>query len=256
MGEVRIETAGGILTVTLADVENRNALGAIVVNGLHDAVVQANADPKIRAVVITNEGSTFCAGANLKERSGAAKGVVPKVGFEQVLAEIQASPTPIVGKIKGHVMGGGNGLASALDISIAQDDVKFGFTEVRLGVAPAIISVICLPKMRHGEAMEAFLRGNRFPASRAAELGLISRAVPAAELDAAVDEVLADLRLGGPNALAAAKSLVYEVPAMAPKEAVAWTSELSLRLFKGDEAAAGMRAFLKREKPPWATDAD
>ena len=252
MGEVRLETADGILTVTLADVENRNALGALVVNGLHDAITRANADPAIRAVVVTNEGTTFCAGANLKEQSGAARGTRPKVGFEELLGEIQRSATPIIGKIKGHVVGGGNGLAAALDISIAQDDVKFGFTEVRLGVAPAIISVVCLPKMRRGEALEAFLRGHRFPASRAAELGLINRAVPADQLDAAVAEVLADLRLGGPDALGFAKRLVYEVPAMEQKEAFAWTADLSQRLFKGAEAAAGMKAFLKREKPPWA----
>jgi methylglutaconyl-CoA hydratase len=256
MGEVRIECAGGILTVTLADVESRNALGATVVNGLHDALEQANADPEIRAVVVTNEGTTFCAGANLKEQSGAAKGARPKLGFEELLGEIQRSPTPVIGKIKGHVVGGGNGLAAALDIAIAQDDVKFGFTEVRLGVAPAIISVVCLPKMRRGEAMEAFLRGNRFPASKAAEYGLISRAVPAAELDAAIDEVLADLRLGGPTALSFAKSLIYAVPEMEQKEAFAWTADLSGRLFKGEEAAAGMKAFLKREKPPWAPESD
>jgi methylglutaconyl-CoA hydratase len=260
MGEVRVETANGILTVTLADVESRNALGAPVVNGLHDAITQADADPGIRAVVVTNEGSTFCAGANLKQQTGASAVEAPKLGFEELLEQIQRSPTPIVGKIKGHVMGGGNGLAAALDIAIAQDDVKFGFTEVRLGVAPAIISVVCLPKMRHGEAMEVFLRGNRFPASRAAELGLISRAVPAAELDAAVDEVLADLRMGGPKALGHAKSLIYEVPGMEQKVAFAWTAKLSGKLllsgklFRGDEAAAGMRAFLKREKAPWAEE--
>lgn len=256
MGEVRLETANGILTVTLADVENRNALGALVVNGLHDAIYQANADPEIRAVVVTNEGTTFCAGANLKEQSGAAKagGVRPKLGFDELLAEIQGSATPIVGKIKGHVVGGGNGLACALDIAIAQDDVKFGFSEVRLGVAPAIISVVCLPKMRRGDAMEAFLRGNRFTASRAAEMGLISRAVPANELDAAVEEVLSDLRRGGPKALGVAKSLIYKVPDMDQKEAFAWTADLSQRLFKGEEAAAGMKAFLKRQKAPWAPD--
>ena len=252
MGEVRIEAAAGVLTVTLADVENRNALGAAVVNGIHDAIVEANADPAIRTVVITNEGTTFCAGANLKEQSGVATGVRPKLGFAELLSEIQRSPTPIIGKIKGHVVGGGNGLVAALDIAIAREDVKFGFTEVRLGVVPAIISVVCLPKMRSGDALELFLRGNRFPASRAADLGLISRAVPADELDVAVDEVLADLRLAGPNALGLAKRLVYEVPAMEQKEAFAWTTELSGRLFKSEEAAAGMKAFLKRQKPPGA----
>jgi len=252
MGEVRSEVEAGILTVTLADVENRNALGAAVINGLHDAMTQANADDSIRAMVVTNEGNTFCAGANLKEQSGAAKGARPKVGLDALLMEIQRSPTPVLGKIRGHVVGGGNGLAAAFDIAIASEDVKFGFTEVRLGVAPAIISVVCLPKMRRGEAMEAFLRGNRFPASKAAEYGLISRAVPDADLDAAVDEVLADLRLGGPNALGEAKRLVYEVPRMEQEAAFAFTSKLSAGLFKGNEAAAGMKAFLKREKPPWA----
>jgi methylglutaconyl-CoA hydratase len=251
MGEVRLETADGILTVTLADVENRNALGAPVVNGIHDALARADADPAVRVVVVTNEGNTFCAGANLKQQSGAERGEAPKVGLPELLAEIQRSRVPVVGKIRGHVVGGGNGLVAALDIAIAAEDVKFGFTEVRLGVAPAIISVVCLPKMRRGEAMEAFLRGNRFPAARAAELGLISRAVPADALDAAVDEVLADLRLGGPEALGHAKSLIYEVPGRSPEDAFAWTAELSARLFESDEAAAGMKAFLKREKPPW-----
>jgi methylglutaconyl-CoA hydratase len=129
--------------------------------------------------------------------------------------------------------------------------VKFGFTEVRLGVAPAMISVICLPKMRRGEAMEAFLRGNRFPASQAAELGLINRAVPGHSLDASVDAVIDDVVRGGPLALAAAKRLVNDIPAMPKDEAFALTTKLSGQLFAGDEAAAGMEAFLKREAAPW-----
>lgn len=256
MGEVRSELEGGVLTITLADVENRNALGAPVVNGIHDGIERANGDDAIRAVVLTNDGNTFCAGANLKQQSGAEKGERPKVGLDGLFKMIQQSSTPVLGKIRGHVVGGGNGLAACLDIAIAKDDVKFGFTEVRLGVAPAIISVVCLPKMRRGEAMEAFLRGNRFSAAKAAEYGLISRAVPEAELDAAIGEVLADLRLGGPIALGEAKRLVYEVPDMAQDDAFAHTSALSARLFKGDEAAGGMRAFLKREKPPWAPEGD
>lgn len=254
MDPVKRTSAGGVMTVTLADVENRNALGVALIEGLRDALAAANADPAIRALVVTNEGSTFCAGANLKERASAKSKAAKSGGFETLLYEIQASPTPVIGRIAGHVVGGGNGLAAALDISIAAEDVKFGFTEVRLGVAPAIISVVCLPKMRHGEAMEAFLRGNRFPASRAAELGLINRAVPAAELDAAVDEVLADLRKGGPNALGFAKRLVYEVPGMGQKEAFQWATRLSGELFAGDEAAEGMAAFLGKRKAAWASD--
>lgn len=254
MEPVKVTRERGVLTATLADVENRNALSGALIAGLRDALAAANADSRVRALVVTNEGSTFCAGANLKERSSASKKPRSSGGLEELLEEIQSSPTPVVGRIAGHVVGGGNGLASALDISIAADDVKFGFTEVRLGVAPAIISVICLPKMRAGEAMEAFLRGNRFSATRAAELGLINRAVPAAELDAAVEEVLADLRKGGPNALGFAKRLVYEVPRMEQKEAFQWTTRLSGELFAGDEAKEGMAAFLGKRRAAWAAD--
>ena len=252
MDPVRITTDRGVMTATLVDVENRNALGGALVRGLLDAVAAVNADPKLRALVITNEGSTFCAGANLKERSSTPGATGGMGRFEDLLEAIQTSPTPILGRIAGHVVGGGNGLAAVLDISIAADDVQFGFTEVRLGVAPAIISVVCLPKMRRGEALEAFLRGQRFSASRAVELGLINRAVPRDALDAAVEEVLADLRKGGPGALGAAKRLVYEVPALEQKEALRWASKLSAELFAGAEAAEGMKAFLQKRKPSWA----
>ncbi len=256
MEAVRVEVARGVLTATLVDVENRNALGAELVEGLRGAIRRADDDDAIRAVVITNEGSTFCAGANLKQRSGEKKQARGGGGFVELLQEIQTSPTPIVGRIDGHVVGGGNGLASALDISIAREDVKFGFTEVRLGVIPAIISVVCLPKMRQGEAMEAFLRGNRFSATRAAELGLINRAVPGDRLDSAVEEVLADLRKGGPEALGLAKNLVYEVPKRKQADAIQWTTELSNRLFVGDEAKEGMRAFLEKRPASWTESGD
>ncbi len=256
MSAVEVETAGGVMTVTLADEANRNALGAALMQELYDALAAANADTAVRAVVVTNRGHTFCAGANLKERSGAAPAAPEAIRFEVLLDAIQSSPTPVIGRIAGHVVGGGNGLAAALDISIAADDVKFGFSEVRLGVAPAIISVVCLPKMRPGDAMEAFLRGNRFSAARAAEMGLINRAVPAAELDAAVDEVLADLRKGGPQALGFAKRLVYEVPEMSQTAGLGWTARLSAELFEGEEAAEGIAAFLGKRPALWARDAD
>jgi methylglutaconyl-CoA hydratase len=110
--------------------------------------------------------------------------------------------------------------------------------------------------MRPGEAMEAFLRGHRFPATRAVELGLINRAVPAAELDTAVDEVLADLRKGGPNALGIAKRLVHEVPRMMPERAFEWTSGLSADLFTSEEAAEGVKAWRDKRSPSWAEGDD
>lgn len=257
MNPVRITSGRSVMTATLADAESRNALGPELVQGLREAVASANADPAIRALVVTNEGSTFCSGANLKQRPGASQRGSGSGGFEDLLREIQTSPTPIVGRIAGHVVGGGNGLAAALDISIAADDVKFGFSEVRLGVAPAIISVVCLPKMRPGEALEVFLRGHRFSASRAAELGLINRAVPAAELDATVEQVLVDLKKGGPRALGFAKRLVYEVPRMTTQHAFEWATALSNDLFASDEAREGMSAFLQKRAAAWEkSDAD
>jgi methylglutaconyl-CoA hydratase len=249
---VKVEIVGGVMTATLCDTDNRNALGVELIQGLRDAVAAANADPTVRAIVVTNEGNVFCAGANLKQRSKSTSKALKSGGLEDLLVEIQTSATPVIGRIAGHVVGGGNGLASALDISIASEDAKFGFTEVRLGVAPAIISVVCLPKMRRGEAMEAFLRGNRFSAARAAELGLINRAVPAAELDAAVEEVLEDLRKGGPNALGFAKRLVYEIPRMSQEDAFPSAAKLSGELFASDEAKEGMMAFLQKRAASWA----
>lgn len=259
---VRVERARGVMTLTLADAAHRNALGAELVGGLREAIRDANSDPKVRAIVITNDGSTFCAGANLKERSSAgdADGAERKSsssgGLVELFEEIRASPTPVIGRIAGHAVGGGVGLVAVLDVSIAAENVKLGFTEVRLGVIPAMISVVCLPKMRPGEAMEAFLRGHRFTAKRAVELGLINRAVPAAELDAAVEEVLADLRKAGPNALGLAKQLVYEVPRRTTEEAFEWTTTLSNELFASDEAREGMAAFLGKRAPSWAAEED
>lgn len=249
---VRTETRGPLSIVTLADEENKNALGADLVDQLRGAMSAANADSDVRAMVVTNTGNTFCAGANLKERSRNKDKTSDSNGFERLLNEIQESPTPVIGRIAGHVVGGGLGLAAVLDISIAADDVTFGFSEVRLGVAPAMISVVCLPKMRRGEALEAFLRGTRFSASRATELGLINHAVPRAELDGEVEAVVDDILKGGPAALAAAKRLVYEVPAMDQSEAFSHTAKISGELFASEEAAAGMKAFLERKDAPWA----
>ena len=242
------------MKITLADSENRNALGGELLTQFDEGLDAANADAAIRAIVVTNEGNTFCAGANLKERAGEQASSRPSISFDALLQKIQSSPTPVIGQIDGHVVGGGNGLAAAFDISVARDDAKFGFTEVRLGVVPAIISVVCLPKMNRGNAMEAFLRGNRFPATRAAEMGLINYAVPAGDLSGTVQEIVDDITRGGPNAVSVAKQLVNDVPAMEQGDAFRKMAKLSAELFAGEEARGGMRAFLKKEKAPWVPE--
>jgi methylglutaconyl-CoA hydratase len=143
------------------------------------------------------------------------------------------------------------GLAAAMDISIAADDARFGFTEVRVGVAPAVISVVCLPKLRPADARAAFLRGTRFPAAEAARMGLINTAVPVDRLDDEVAAVVTDLLAGSPGAIAASKRLLAEVPGMPVDEAFRWTGDLSALLFAGEEAKEGMSAFLEKRPAAW-----
>ena len=257
--KVTTDLEAGVFTITLADPDNRNALSRQLSRELIDAMDRVETDDDIRVVVLTNEGSVFCAGADLSERSDddrpdpdqSASDANP-LGF---FGRIRRSTKPWVGKINGHAVAGGLGLAASTDISVALDTAKMGFTEVRIGVAPAIISVICLPKMRAAEASEAFLRGNRFLATEGARLGLVNYAVPAEEIDAKVDEIVADLVLGGPNALAASKQLVNDVPHMPFDEAMAWASSLSGSLFESAEGQEGMTAYLHKRTPSWVPDA-
>lgn len=257
--KIRTELDGGVFTITLADPDNKNALSRQLTAELNQAMSRVEDDPDIRVVVLTNEGNTFCAGADLSERSSddrpptdeaEATQAADPLGF---FGRIRRSTKPWVGKIAGHAVAGGLGLAACTDISVALDTAKMGFSEVRIGVAPAIISVICLPKMRQAEASEAFLRGNRFAATEAARLGLVNYAVPVDELDAKVDEIVGDLLLGGPLALAASKTLVNDVPDKDFEEALRWAGALSGSLFESAEGQEGMRAYLEKRAPSWAT---
>lgn len=249
MALVERTLADGVCTVTLNDPDRRNALSRDLLVELVDVLDDADADDAVRVVVLTNAGTVFCAGANLSEQSGSGGGRT--VEMADVFGRFRRSPKPYVGRIAGHCVAGGMGLAAAMDISVGLEDAKFGFTEVRVGVAPAMISVLCLPKLREADARAAFLRGNRFSGAEAARMGLINAAVPADRLDAEVAAVVADLLQGGPGAIAASKRLLAEVPGMAVDEAFAWTQQLSAELFRSDEARAGMGAYLEKRPAPW-----
>ena len=256
MNLIGTEFEDGVLTVTLRDEENRNALSAGLTSELSQTLDEAEENPEVRVIVLTNSGRVFCAGADLSERSSSKKSESPikPVDPLEIFSRFRKSSKPYIGKIAGHCVAGGMGLAAAMDISIGIEEAKFGFTEVRIGVAPAMISVLCLPKMRPAEASEAFLRGNRFSASEAARMGLINSAVPADEIDSVVQEIVSDIKAGGPEAIAAAKQLTLKVPYMQVDEAFAWTSELSSNLFKSKEAQEGMRAYLDKRPPSWMNE--
>ena len=244
---MRYEVTKGVAVLTLDEVDNRNALNARLINGIGDGLTRAVADEAVRVVVLTHDGPVFCAGADLK-----GGGQEPaRFGFPEVLALMQDSPKPVVAVLRGAAMGGGVGLAAAADLSLASTDVTFGFTEVRIGLAPAMISVVCLPKLSKADAAELFLTGRKVPAARAAEVGLINRAVAPEQLDEAVTALLAELVAGSPGGLAAAKQLLRDVPAMTRDEAFAHTQELSAQLFRSPEAAEGIAAFRERRPPSW-----
>ena len=248
------ERRAGAAWITLNQPERRNALGDGLVTELLAHLRAAMADDTVRAVVLTGAGSAFCAGADLKAGGSGAthENAAGENPFVQVMKIIWEGPKPVVGRINGHAFGGGVGLAAACDLTIAADTAVFAFSEVRVGVIPAMISVVCVPKLGIQNAMWLFLTGERFPAARAVALGLIHRAVPPAELDRAVDEVLGLLRLGGPGALGAAKELVRRVPTLSLDEGFRWTARRSAELFASPEAAEGMQAFLEKRAPRWA----
>jgi methylglutaconyl-CoA hydratase len=246
----RITTDGGVATITLAQPDNKNALAVDLVESLLGHLSDAILDPDVRALVVTNEGSTFCAGADLKAAAAGRHGV-SATALVTLLETILDSPKPTIARVDGHCMGGGVGLAAAFDISVARADVMFGFTEARVGVAPAVISVVCLPKLRAADARELFLRSSRFSAVRAAEVGLINHAVAADLFEVTMAEVIADVLAGGPMALVACKELMAQVPLLGRFEAFEWTAELSTELFGSAEATEGINAFLQRRHAPW-----
>jgi methylglutaconyl-CoA hydratase len=248
MSLVEVSLSDHVMTISLNDEVRRNALSDELVTELVEAIDAANADHDVRVVVVRNRGSVFSAGANLRERSSLS---APTVTLSELFVRIRNSPKIFVGRISGHCVAGGVGLAAVLDISVAIDTATFGFSEVRVGVAPAIISVVCLPKMRFAAAQSAFLRGHRFAAGEAANAGLITMSVPMEELDHTVREIVNDLLAGEPHALAATKELLHTVPSLPLEEAFAWTSKLSSALFASDTAHEGMAAFLEKRPASW-----
>lgn len=250
----------GVMTLTLDDQDHRNALSQQMLREFIDAIDVAESDRAVRVVVVTNRGKVFCAGANLAERSSTKDTSSPEpqapVELSTLLERIRHSRLPFIGRINGHCVAGGVGLAAVMDISVALDSALFGFSEVRIGVAPAMISVVCLPKMRLGDAREAFLRGHRFSAEEAARLGLINHVASGEDLDAVVSAIVNDILAGEPTAIATAKLLTTTVTTMPVEEAFAWTTQLSATLFASEAAREGMTAFLEKRPASWVMHLD
>ncbi|PNG98129.1 hypothetical protein SMF913_14154 [Streptomyces malaysiensis] len=251
---VRATFAHGIATLTLDSPHNRNALSARLVAELREALAAAGRDDRVRAVLLTHTGTTFCAGADLSEPPSASG----TSGLVALLRSIVELPKPVVARVTGHVRAGGLGLLGACDISAAGRGASFAFTEARLGLAPAVISIPLLPRLDRRAAARYYLTGERFDAAEAARIGLVTIADPEGDADEALAPVLDGLRRGSPQGLAESKRLVTADVLGAFDRDGEPLAALSARLFASEEAREGMTAFLERREPVWireATDA-
>jgi methylglutaconyl-CoA hydratase len=253
---LQLELDGPVARVWLNRPENRNAFDGLMVTELRKTLFDLGSLDEVRVVVLGGRGPSFCAGADLQWMKAAA-------GFtrEENLREAQAladlfftvynSPKPIVARVQGAALGGGSGLVAASDIPIAALGTQFGFTEVRLGIVPAVISPYVIGKIGESAARELFLTGERFEAVRAAEIGLVRAAVPLEDLDAAVEGRVQELLQAGPRAVAEAKALIREVAWRRVEDVQRYTVERISDLRASPEGQEGMRAFLEKRKPSW-----
>lgn len=251
---VHFELRDGVGTITLDSPHNRNALSRQLTEELAAHMDAAIADPKVRAIVLTATGTVFCSGADLKEQREANQGGgnTGPTALAPILEAMWNAPKPIVGRINGAARAGGMGLVGACDIAVGVEDATFAVNEVRIGVIPAIISVVLVRKLSLTVAMELFLTGETFDGRRAAEIGLLNRAVPAGELDSAASRYLEALRMGAPGALGGAKRLVRDVPAMEMHAGFEEMAARSAVYFASSEALEGMTAFAEKRPPAWA----
>ncbi|MFW0788838.1 enoyl-CoA hydratase family protein [Gordonia sp. CPCC 205333] len=247
----------GVATITLDSPTNRNALSATLVGQLAAALESARDDEQVRAVKLTHTGGTFCAGADLGE--ALKRGLSPEQATAEgtsamsaLMRTILTLPKPVLVVVDGHVRAGGFGILGAADIVLAGPASTFALTEVRLGLAPAMISVVLLPKMSARSAGRYFLTGEMFDQRAAERIGLITVAADSAEeLAARTDSILDGIRKASPQGLAASKSLTTADILTDYDTRAAARAEQSAGLFASVEAREGMTAFFAKRKPSW-----
>ncbi|MFJ6657662.1 enoyl-CoA hydratase family protein [Streptomyces sp. NPDC091377] len=234
--------ARGVETLALDSPDNRNALSAALVAELAGALADCGGDDGVRAVVLTHTGTTFSAGADLRNPPAPEA----LVGLLRALVEL---PKPVVARVTGHARAGGLGLLAACDLAAAADTASFAFTEVRVGVAPAVISLPLLDRTDPRALARYYLTGERFDAAEATRIGLVTASGP--DVDAVLAPVLDGLRAAEPRALTETKRLLTaRVLESFDRDADALTA-LSARLFASPQAREGMTAFLERRDPRW-----
>jgi methylglutaconyl-CoA hydratase len=253
---VRIERDGTRARVTMNRPDVRNAFNAELIVALRDAFVALSADDGVRSIVLAGEGKTFSGGADISWMRDAlglseTQNIRDAEAMAAMLIAIDRCPKPVIARVQGAALGGGCGLAAAADIVVAARDAVFGFTEVKLGIIPAVISPFVIPKIGASNARALFLTGERFDAAHAQRIGLVHHVVGPDALDARIAMILDEFRTAGPGAIAAAKALVRDVSAATPDEATALTARAIAKQRTSPEGQEGLRAFLERRPAGW-----
>lgn len=247
-----------VATVTLRRPEVHNAFNAQLVEELTTAFTDLSENEQLHAIVLTGDGPSFSAGADLRGMKAATdvseeENLSDALRLADLLYTINTFPCAVVGRINGTAIGGGVGLVSVCDIVIAAESARFAFSEVKLGIAPAVISPYVIHKIGEANARVLFLTGERFSATRAREVGLVHSVVPLEQLDDAVQRALNELLTSGPQAIRACKTLALNIGLMDYQTARRYTAETIARLRVGAEGQEGLRAFLEKRKPNWIT---
>lgn len=256
MAALLSERDGAVLRLTLNRPEVRNAFDEEVIAALTAAARAAAADDTLRAVVLAGAGRTFCAGADL---AWMAKAVAytreenrrDAEDLARMLEALDSLPVPLIGRVHGAALGGGAGLVAVCDVVAAAQDAAFGFTEVKVGIIPAVVSPYVIQKIGPGAARELFLTGSRFTAKRARRIGLVHAVVPEEELDATIAGFIEELATSAPRAVAAAKRLIREVCGAPATEVIGLTTARIAEQRVSEEGQEGLRAFLEKRKPRW-----
>jgi methylglutaconyl-CoA hydratase len=247
---VGVRERDGVRTITLDSPSNRNALSSRLLDELAGALEEATTESAVRAVVLTGAGTVFCSGADLSERGSAAPNRMP-----EILRMLVESPTPVIARVNGAARAGGLGLIAAADMAVAAESATFGFSEVRVGVAPAMILVPALRVVEPRFLARAVLTAEPFTAAEAAAAGLLSAVVPdEPALDAWVASRTRAIGKAAPGAVRATKELLRALSSEGFDDGLEHASRRSAELFASEEAAEGMAAFLEKRRPAWDTD--
>ncbi len=247
-----------IATVTMRRPELHNAFNAQLITDLQAAFTNLSGDERLHGVILTGEGKSFSAGADLNVMQSSVRltqeqNLADALRLADLFDTINSFPCPVVGRINGTAMGGGCGLVSVCDIVVAADSARFAFSEVKLGIAPAVISPYVLRKISETHARVLFVTGQRFSAAHACEIGLVHTVVPLEELDTAVDTIVKELLTSSPQAMRACKALALNVGSMDHDTARRYTAETIAALRVSEEGQEGLKAFLDKRKARWVS---